>query len=137
MPGGSEQGPSTASGQGRRFLRDNAFLVAAGLLPVLVVGFFLLATAIPRWTVPPPAYDLIVKGYKPYSGDIRLKVSYDLDVRGSLPAADASGDSTRRAGDDGAGSRTWPGAPRRRESAGWLHAGTASVSLHWYPRRPL
>jgi len=81
MPGGSEQGPSTASGQGRRFLRDNAFLVAAGLLPVLVVGFFLLATAIPRWTVPPPAYDLIVKGYKPYSGDIRLKVSYDLDVR--------------------------------------------------------
>jgi hypothetical protein len=51
------------------------------LLPVLVVGFFLLATAIPRWTVPPPAYDLIVKGYKPYSGDYRLKVSYDLDVR--------------------------------------------------------
>jgi hypothetical protein len=81
MPGGSEQGPSTASGQGRGFLRDNAFLVAAGLLPVLVVGFFLLATAIPRWTVPPPAYDLLVKGYKPYSGDFRLKVSYDLDVR--------------------------------------------------------
>jgi hypothetical protein len=81
MPGGFEQRPSTASGQGRGFLRDNAFLVAAGLLPVLVVGFFLLATAIPRWTVPPPAYDLIVKGYKPYSGDFRLKVSYDLDVR--------------------------------------------------------
>jgi hypothetical protein len=79
MPGGLEQSPS--SGQGGRFLRDNAFLVAAGLLPVLVVGFFLLATAIPRWTVPPPAYDLIVKGYKPYSGDYRLKVSYDLDVR--------------------------------------------------------
>jgi hypothetical protein len=79
MPGGLEQSPS--SGQGGRFLRDNAFLVAAGLLPVQVVGFFLLATAIPRWTVPPPAYDLIVKGYKPYSGDYRLKVSYDLDVR--------------------------------------------------------
>ena len=81
MPGGAEQGLSTASGQARGFLRDNVFLVAAGLLPILVVGFFLLATAIPRWTVPPPAYDLIVKGYKPYSGDVRLKVSYDLDVR--------------------------------------------------------
>jgi hypothetical protein len=67
--------------QPRGFLRDNVFLVAAVLLPVVVVGFFLLATAIPQWTVPPPAYDLLVKGYKPYSGDVRLKVSYDLDVR--------------------------------------------------------
>ena len=77
---GSGQGSSAASSKGR-FLRDNAFLAAAVLLPVLVVGFFLLATAIPRWTVPPPAYDLLVKGYKPYSGDYRLKVSYDLDVQ--------------------------------------------------------
>jgi hypothetical protein len=45
----------------RRFLRDNAFLVAAVLLPLVVVGFFLLSTAIPRWTVAPPAYDLLVK----------------------------------------------------------------------------
>lgn len=67
--------------QSRGFLRENVFLVAAVSLPVLVVAFFLLATAIPRWTVPPPAYDLLVKGYKPYSGDFRLKVSYDLDVR--------------------------------------------------------
>jgi hypothetical protein len=70
-----------AWGEPGRFVRDNAFLVAAVLLPVVVIGFFLLATAIPRWTVPPPAYDLIVKSYKPYSGDYRLKVSYDLDVR--------------------------------------------------------
>lgn len=42
-----------------RFLRENAFLVAAVALPLVVVGFFLLATAIPRWTVPPPAYDLL------------------------------------------------------------------------------
>src|SRR4051794_41076224 len=81
MPAGSEQGPSMAWGEPGRFVRDNAFLVAAVLLPVVVIGFFLLATAIPRWTVPPPAYDLIVKSYKPYSGDYRLKVSYDLDVR--------------------------------------------------------
>lgn len=42
-----------------RFLRENAFLAAAVSLPLLVVGFFLLATAIPRWTVPPPGHDLL------------------------------------------------------------------------------
>jgi hypothetical protein len=46
--------------------RNNAFLVAAVALPVLVVLFFLLATAIPRWTVPPPAYDLVLRAGKPY-----------------------------------------------------------------------
>jgi hypothetical protein len=44
-----------------RFLRDNAFLVAAVALPVVIVGLFLLVTAIPRWTVPPPAYDLVLR----------------------------------------------------------------------------
>ena len=44
-----------------RFLRDNAFLVAAVALPVVIVGLFLLTTAIPRWTVPPPAYDLLLR----------------------------------------------------------------------------
>jgi hypothetical protein len=44
-----------------RFLRDNAFLVAAVVLPLGVVAFFLAASAIPRWTVPPPQYDLLVK----------------------------------------------------------------------------
>ena len=34
-----------------RFLRDNVFLVAAVSLPLVVVAFFLLSTAIPRWTV--------------------------------------------------------------------------------------
>lgn len=43
-----------------RFLRDNLFLVAAVLLPVAVVGVFLLSIAIPRFTVPPPAYDLLM-----------------------------------------------------------------------------
>ena len=41
------------------FLRDNAFLLAAVALPLVVVGFFLLFTAVPRWTVAPPQYDLI------------------------------------------------------------------------------
>src|SRR3979490_41541 len=48
---------------GRGFLRDNIFLVAAVSLPLIVVAFFLLATAIPRWTVPLPAYDLLISAY--------------------------------------------------------------------------
>jgi hypothetical protein len=44
-----------------RFLRDNAFLVAAVALPLVVVVFFVLSTTIPRWTVPPPRYDLLVR----------------------------------------------------------------------------
>jgi hypothetical protein len=50
----------------RGFFRHNAFLAAAVALPVIVVAFFLLATAIPRWTVPPPAYDLVLRVGKPY-----------------------------------------------------------------------
>jgi hypothetical protein len=45
-----------------RFVRQNVFLVAAVALPLVVVIFFLLAAAIPRWTVPPPAYDVILRG---------------------------------------------------------------------------
>jgi hypothetical protein len=45
----------------RRLVRENAFLVAAVLLPVAVVVLFLLFTVIPRWTVPPPQYDVLVQ----------------------------------------------------------------------------
>jgi hypothetical protein len=45
-----------------RFVRQNIFLVAAVALPLVVVIFFLLAAGIPRWTVPPPAYDVILRG---------------------------------------------------------------------------
>jgi len=45
-----------------QFVRRNAFLVAAVSLPLVVVIFFLLAAAIPQWTVPPPAYDAILRG---------------------------------------------------------------------------
>ena len=44
-----------------RFLRDNAFLVAAVSLPLAVVGMFLLLTAIPKWTVAPPRFDLLLQ----------------------------------------------------------------------------
>ena len=41
-------------------LGGNAFLVGAVSLPLVVVGFFLLSTVIPRWTVPPPRYDVLL-----------------------------------------------------------------------------
>ena len=43
-----------------RFLRDNAFLAGAVALPLAVVLFFVLFTSIPRWTVEPPRYDLLL-----------------------------------------------------------------------------
>lgn len=48
------------------FLRNNAFLVAAVSLPVVIVGFFLIATTVPRWLVEPPAYDLVLRAYSTY-----------------------------------------------------------------------
>jgi hypothetical protein len=52
--------------ESRGFLRRNLFLVAAVALPALVVVFFLLASALPRWLVDPPAYDLVLRVGKPY-----------------------------------------------------------------------
>lgn len=71
---------------GSRFLRDNAFLVAAVCLPLLVVVFFVLATMIPRWLVPPPAYDLLVRANPLYSQP-PSRVSVDFAVQdGSVEA---------------------------------------------------
>jgi hypothetical protein len=63
-----------------RALRDNAFLVAAVLLPALVVGFFLIATAVPRWRVAPPAYDAVLRSFKPWESN-RSPIQYDVAVR--------------------------------------------------------
>jgi hypothetical protein len=65
---------------GRGFLRDNAFLVAAVALPAVVVLLFLLATAIPRWTVPGPTYDLLVRAGGPYDQTVP-RVALDFNVR--------------------------------------------------------
>jgi hypothetical protein len=62
-----------------RFVRQNAFLVAAVALPLVVVVFFLLAAAIPRWTVPPPAYDLVLRGTS--YDQPAPRVSLEFDVR--------------------------------------------------------
>jgi hypothetical protein len=53
----------------RAWLRGNLFLVAGVVLPVAVVLFFLLATAVPRWLVAPPAYDLLFAGSRAYQRD--------------------------------------------------------------------
>ena len=54
-------------GRGRR---DNIFLVAAVALPVVVVGLFLVASAIPRWTIPLPEYDLVLRSDGVYSAAV-------------------------------------------------------------------
>jgi hypothetical protein len=70
-----------------RFIRDNLFLVAAVSLPLVVVGFFLLASTIPRWIVPPPAHDLVLEVRGPYD-EARPRVAVDFEVRnGRLEAA--------------------------------------------------
>ena len=61
-----------------RFVRQNAFLVAAVSLPLVVVIFFLLAAAIPRWTVPPPAYDLVLRGSSYEQPAQRVSVEFDV-----------------------------------------------------------
>ena len=45
----------------RGFLRDNLVLIAAFALPAIVAALFMLATAIPKWTVPEPQHDLVLK----------------------------------------------------------------------------
>jgi hypothetical protein len=62
-----------------RLLRENIFLVAAAALPLLVVVFFVLASAIPRWTVPPPAYDVVVRAIDAYSANVpRTNVEFTV-----------------------------------------------------------
>ncbi len=45
----------------RGFLRDNLVLVAAFALPAVVALLFVIATAIPKWTVPLPQHDLVMR----------------------------------------------------------------------------
>jgi hypothetical protein len=63
-----------------RFLRDNAFIVAAVALPVLVGAFFVVASAIPRFTVPGPAFDLVLRAGRPYDS-VPSQVAVDFSVR--------------------------------------------------------
>jgi hypothetical protein len=64
----------------RSFFRQNAFLLAAAALPLLVVVFFVLASAIPRWTVPAPAYDVVLRADGRYN-QAGPRVTVDYQVR--------------------------------------------------------
>lgn len=68
------------SGSPSRFVRDNAFIVAAIVLPVVVAGFFLAASAVPRWTVPPPEFDLVLRATRS-DGSGNGQVIIDFEVR--------------------------------------------------------
>jgi len=59
--------------------RDNAFIFAAIALP-LVAAFFLVASTVPRWTVPLPTYDMVLKIDGPYDA-ARPSTSMDFGVR--------------------------------------------------------
>jgi hypothetical protein len=48
------------------FLRRNAFLVAAVMLPAAVIALFAVAAIMSHRSVPPPAYDLIFMVMRPY-----------------------------------------------------------------------
>jgi hypothetical protein len=65
---------------GRGFLRDNVFLVAAVSLPLIVVAFFLASTAIPRFLVAPPAYDLLIRATVTYY-QTNPRITVEFNVR--------------------------------------------------------
>ena len=68
------------SGQGLGgWLRGHGFFVAAAALPIVVVAFFLISTAIPRLTVAPPAHDLLLRAHAYDRPPTRVAV--DLVVR--------------------------------------------------------
>ena len=69
-----------------RFLRDNAFLVAAVALPVVVVGLFLVATAVPRMRVPPPAHDLVLRAEGAYRASEGWTAVFAVGDDGTLTA---------------------------------------------------
>jgi hypothetical protein len=79
------------NGRRGRFLRANAFLLAAVALPLVVVAFFLLASAIPRWRVPPPAYDLLIRAARPYRVQPSpSRVAVEFEVRDGQLFAEVS-----------------------------------------------
>jgi hypothetical protein len=82
------------------FLRKNAFLVAAVALPALVAALFLIASAIPQWTVPPPAYDLVLRVARPYDA-ARSRVTVEFAVR------DGRVEATVRPAPDNAYVQSW------------------------------
>lgn len=73
--------------------RSNTFVWAAVVLPVVVAGFFLLASAVPRWTVAPPTYDLLVRVERPWNTP--PVVALDFTVRNGRVVVTARPPSTQ------------------------------------------
>jgi hypothetical protein len=71
----------------RGFLRDNLVLIAGFALPAIVAVLFLLATAIPHWTVPLPQHDLVLR-VEDYSQSRQADVSVEFVVRDGRLEAD-------------------------------------------------
>ena len=71
----------------RGLVRDNLVLIAAFALPAIVAALFLLATAIPRWTVPLPQHDLVLR-VEDYSQTRQSEVSVEFVVRDGRLEAD-------------------------------------------------
>ena len=62
-------------------LRENPMIAASILLPLIVVVFFVLATALPKWFVEPPAYSVLFTGpdysHRAPEIDVRFDVHND------------------------------------------------------------
>ena len=71
----------------RGWFRDNLVLIAAFALPAIVAALFLLATAIPRWTVPLPQHDLVLR-VEDYSQTRQSEVSVEFVMRDGRLEAD-------------------------------------------------
>lgn len=58
-----------------KLLRSNPTIAAGILLPLVVAAFFVIATAVPRWLIGPPAYDLLftVHDYRHESPGIEVR----------------------------------------------------------------
>ena len=59
-------------------LRENPMIAASVLLPLIIVVFFLLATAIPRWLVEPPAYSFLFTVPDHTYSTPQIDVRYDV-----------------------------------------------------------
>ena len=77
------------------WIRRNLALLAGITLPLVVIGFFLLATAIPRWLVAPPSHDLLVADITGYPIDASQTVFRRFTVEDGRLVA-----HWRRLGDD-------------------------------------
>jgi hypothetical protein len=63
---------------GRGWLRDNALLVIALALPLLVVVIFLVMTMVPRWTVAAPQYDLAMSATGSWDQGSRHSLTFSV-----------------------------------------------------------